>query len=201
MPAKRKPSKHQAAAARQRARSQRMAKVWDLFMREVPMSTIASIVGCAPQTVKNDITDTEQALKELDALHAVDTRERAVGDRRHLKNLSLEASAETEPKDRGPLLGEARKNQDGIEELEGLHPKEPPVLQVGPTLIQIGEGAPPRLPEALTDDELEQAIAETASALPTPAPDEAEEPAAEYMQVEEPAPAETSEEAPPEPDA
>lgn len=187
MATKRKPSKHQAAATRLRNRAQRAAKVWDLFMRGVPMSTIATIVECAPQTVKNDITDTEQALTELDALQATDTRERAINDRRHLKNLSLEASAETDPKDRGPLLGEARKNQTGIEELQALHPKEPLVLPVGPILIQIGDSPSQELSD-VSDDDLERVIAQTApepEALPALAD---EEPPAEYTPVEEPDP-------------
>jgi len=177
---KRKPSKKQNAAARLKARSQRAAKVWNLFMEGVPMSTIATVVGCAPQTVKNDITDTEQALKELDALRASDTRDRAIEDRRHLKKLALDDRTEAEVKDRAPLLKEARHNQTGIEVLQDLHPKEAPLIQAGAMLIQVGEGPSQPLAE-LTDEELEAADAHLGSelaALP-PAPDDAEEPATE----------------------
>lgn len=186
MPAKRKPSKHQAAATRLRNRAQRAAKVWDLFMRGVPMSTIATTVGCAPQTVKNDITDTEQALKELDALRASDTRERAVENRRHLQQLALSDRAEAETKDRAPLLKEARHNQTGIEVLQDLHPKEPLVLPVGPTLIQIGDG-PAKASEDLTREEREERRRLIGAELALPAPAD-EEPPAEYTQVEEPDP-------------
>jgi hypothetical protein len=182
---KRKPSKKQNAAARLRARSQRAAKVWDLFMRGVPMSTIATTVGCAPQTVKNDITDTEQALKELDALRATDTRERAVDKRRHLQGLALKSSEEADPKDRAPLYGEVRKNQDGIEKLQGLDPDEPGPPQANVYLFPLGDGSSPKMDE-LTREERAAAklqIDAELEALPEPS---AEEPAAEYTPVEEP---------------
>jgi hypothetical protein len=153
------------------------------------MSTIATTVGCAPETVRNDIRDTEQALKELDALQAADIRERAVDKRCHLQGLALRSSEEAAPKDRAPLLGEARKNQDGIEKLQGLDPDEPQAPQANVYLFPLSDGARPPLGE-LSDDELAEAAAKIkAEQAALPAPD-AEEPSAEYTPVEEPAPTE-----------
>lgn len=147
-------------------------------MAGTPMTTIADIVGCAPQTVKNDIEDVQQAVAERDALRAGDVRDQAVEDRRHLKKLALNDREEAEAKDRAPLLKEARHNQTGIEELQDLHPKEPAVIGVGPTFIQIGEG-PPEDPAELTREERAERrriIDAELKVLPEPAEEAAESP-------------------------
>jgi hypothetical protein len=184
VPAKGKPTKLNRKASREQARAQRRSRVWNLFMRGTPKSTIAAIVDCAPQTVTNDIEEMTQEIQALEPLYASDDRERAVGDRRHLKSLSLEASAETEPKDRAPLLKVATENQGAIETLQGLDPDEPGPPQANVYLFPLDGGARPQLGE-LSDDELAEAAAKIKAeqaALPEPA---AEESAAEYTPVEE----------------
>ena len=193
MPAKGKPTKQNRKATREQKRARRRARVWNLFMAGTPKSTIAAIVDCAPQTVTNDIEEMAQEIQELEPLYAKDIRERAIYDRRHLKNLSLEASAETAPKDRGPLLGEARKNQEGIEKLQGLDPDEQAAPPIVPIVVQISGADDPLSVGDISDEDLERGIAENAPELPEPAADE-EEPPAEYTPVEEPAepPSETA---------
>jgi hypothetical protein len=188
MPAKGKPTKLNRKASREQKRAQRRSRVWNLFMAGTPKSTIAAIVDCAPQTVTNDIEETTQELQEMEPLYAEDIKERAIRDRRHIKRLALEASAAAEPKDRATSLKVATENQGAIEDLEGLHPDEPVVLPVVPIVLQIGSDSEqhPALGDA-SDDELAEAAAKIKAeqaALPAPV---AEEPAAEYTPVEEPA--------------
>lgn len=169
--------------------------VWELWMAGHPIEVIAARVDCAWATAKKDIKEVQEAVEERDALRAGDAREQAVQDRRHLKSLALSDRAEAAPKDRAPLLKEARGNQDGIEKLQGLDPDEPQAPQANVYLFPLSDGARPQLGE-LSDDELAEAAAKIKAeqaALPEPA---AEEPPAEYTPVEEPA--ETPDEPPPE---
>ncbi len=173
---------------------QRMHQAWELYVLGYSTYAISEKLNCHWATADKDI---QRAQAMCDAGHlrrAEDARAAAIRTRRGIQQLALEDREAAEPKDRARLIRVVLDAQKGIEDLDGLHPKEPLVLPVGPTLIQIGDGTP-HDPAELTREEREERrrlIDAELEALPAPT---AEEPAAEYTPVEEPA--ETPDESPP----
>lgn len=153
---------------------QRMHQAWELYCLGYSIFAISEKLGCHWDTSSKDIERAKAMSDESHLRRVENAREDAIRARRGLQQLALEDRAEAAPKDRAPLLGEARKNQQGIEELQQLHPKDSPVIQAGALLIQVGEG-PPRNAEELSREEREQArlqIDVELADLPAPAPDE-----------------------------
>lgn len=132
---------------------QRMHQAWELYTLGYSIYAISEKLGCHWDTTRKDIERAKSMCEEGSLRRIENARGDAIRTRRGLQQLALEDREEAEPKDRAPLLKEARQNQGGIEELQGLHPKDPPVAQAGVFLISVG-GSQPQALKDLSDEEL-----------------------------------------------